>query len=237
MLHGYHHIEFKTRSDTDDAHGGIALLIKEHLNYVKRDDLAIFIPHVIESLFVEVHNGRAKPNIVGVIYRLNTLPRADLDLFIKNLLEIQGTICNENKTAYLIVDYNINLLKFGSHKKNNDFIDNVISQGFVPYILKPTIITATSATLIDHIFSNHTSPDHESGIIVTYIADHFGIFHITYGIAPKIKPTRIRVRQLKYNNILAFKNRLATTDLSGVLKLADPDDAYNYFFTYLLLPV
>ena len=93
-----------------------------------------------------------------MIYRPNTLPRADLDLFINNLLEIQGKICNENKTAYLIGDYNINLLKFGSHKKTNDFTDNVISQGFVPYILKPTRITATSATLIDHIFSNHTSP-------------------------------------------------------------------------------
>ena len=34
MLHGYHHLEFKTHSDTDDAHGGIALLIKEHLNCV-----------------------------------------------------------------------------------------------------------------------------------------------------------------------------------------------------------
>ena len=136
-----------------------------------------------------------------MIYRPNTLPRADLDLFINNLLEIQGKICNENKTAYLIGDYNIDLLKFGSHNKTNYFIDNVISQGFVPYILKPTIITATSATLIDHIFSNHMSPDHESGIIVTDIADHFGIFHITYGIAQKIKPTRIRARQMKHNNI------------------------------------
>ena len=91
-----------------------------------------------------------------MIYRPNTLPRADLDLFINNLLEIPGKICNENKTAYLIGDYNIDLLKFGSHKKTNDFTDNVISQGFVP-----TRITATSATLIDHIFSNHTSPDQE----------------------------------------------------------------------------
>ena len=71
----------------------------------------------------------------------------------------------------------------------------------------------------------NTAPDHESGIIVTDIADHFGIFHITYGIAPKSKPIRICVGQLKYNNILVFKNLLATTDFSGVLKLADPDDA------------
>ena len=34
---------------------------------------------------------------MGVIYRPNTLPRADLDLFISNLLEIQSKISNENK--------------------------------------------------------------------------------------------------------------------------------------------
>ena len=61
MLHDHYHLEFKIRSDTDDAQGGIALLSKEHLNYVKRDDLSIFIPHIIEPLFVEVHKGLAKP--------------------------------------------------------------------------------------------------------------------------------------------------------------------------------
>ncbi len=83
-----------------------------------------------------------------MIYRPNTLPRADLDLFISNLFEIS----NENKTSYLMGDYNINLLNFGTHTKTNEFIDDVISQGFLPYILKPTRVTDTSATLIDHIY-------------------------------------------------------------------------------------
>ena len=30
-------------------------------------------------------------------------------------------IFNENKIAYLMGDYNINLLNFGTHKKTNDF--------------------------------------------------------------------------------------------------------------------
>ena len=128
------------------GHGKLSLLY-----YIKREYLSIFIPHVMETMFVEIQYKRSKPIIVGVIYRPNTLPRADLDLFISNLLEIQGKISNENKTSYLTGDYNINLLNFGTHTKTNEFIDAVISEGFLPYILKPTRVTDTSATLIDYI--------------------------------------------------------------------------------------
>ena len=206
-LKGYHQLEFNTRPSSDDAHGGVALFIHEKLNYIRRDDLSIFIPHVMETLFVEIQYKHSKPIIVGVIYRPNTLPRADLDLFISNLLEIQSKISNENKISYLMGDYNINLLNFGIHSKTNEFIDDVISQGFLPYILKPTRVTDTSATL----------------------TDHFGVFHITYDTTNKTEPTYLYVRQLKDSNIKDFKNILAQTDFSEVLNNADPDGAYNCF--------
>ena len=50
-LNGYHDLQFNTRPDTDDGHGGVALYIKDNLTYVKRDDLSIFILHVFESIF------------------------------------------------------------------------------------------------------------------------------------------------------------------------------------------
>ena len=66
-----------------------------------------------------------------MIYRSNTHPRADLDLFISKLLEIHVKISSENNTSYLIGDYSINLLNFGTYKKTSDFIDDIISQGFI----------------------------------------------------------------------------------------------------------
>ena len=110
----------------------------------------------METMFVEIQYKHSTPIIVGVIYRPNTLPRADLDLFISNLLEIQRKMYNENKTSYLMGDYNSNLLNFGTHTQTTECMDDVTSQGFLPYILKPTRVTDTSATLIDHIYSNHT---------------------------------------------------------------------------------
>ena len=105
---------------------------------------------MFESIFFEISYTSKKPIIVGVVYRPNTQPLANLDFFIEKILEIHGIILNENKIAYLMGDYNINLFNFSTHIKTNDFLDNVISQGFVPRIIKPTRITPASATLIDH---------------------------------------------------------------------------------------
>ena len=89
-LNGYHQLEYNTRPSSDDTHGGVGLFINENVNCIKRDDLSIFFLHVMETMFVEIQYKYSKPIIVGVFYRPNTLPRADLDLFISNLLEIQS---------------------------------------------------------------------------------------------------------------------------------------------------
>ena len=82
---------------------------------------------MFESIFFEISYNSKKTIIVGVIYRPNTQPLANLDFLLKKILEIHEIILNENKIAYLMGDYNINLLNFSTHIKTNDFLDNVIS--------------------------------------------------------------------------------------------------------------
>ena len=52
-INGYHDIEFNTRHHSDDGHGGVGLYVKSTVSYSRRDDLSIFITHVLESIFVE----------------------------------------------------------------------------------------------------------------------------------------------------------------------------------------
>ena len=78
-------------------------------------------------------------------------------------------------------DFDIDLLKVNLHAKTNEFVNGVISQGFLPKITRPTRIMPHSATLVDHIYSNDNRPTSQndiSGIIITDVADHFGTFHI-----------------------------------------------------------
>jgi hypothetical protein len=56
----------------------------------------------------------------------------------------------------------------------------MIEHGFMPYISKPTRITHSSATIIDHIYSNENSSHTNSGIIITDVANHFATFYIMH---------------------------------------------------------
>ena len=61
------------------------------------------------------------------------------------------TIQHENKHCLIMGDMNIDLLKFETHTKTDDYLDNLFTHGFIPLITKPTRVTTHSATLIDHM--------------------------------------------------------------------------------------
>ena len=79
----------------------------------------------------------------------------------------------------MIGDINIDLLQLSTHNKTNEYMDNTLSQGYTPIITKPTRVTSHSTPLIDHIYINKQT-NTTSGIIITDIADHFGIFSIIH---------------------------------------------------------
>ena len=132
-------------------------------------------------------------------------------------------------------DFNIDLLIVNLHAKTNEFVNDVISQGFLPKITRPTRITPHSATLIDHIYSNDNRPTSQndiSGIIMTDVADHFGKFHIVSKCKQTPIQTYSQIRQMKTEHILKFNNILANADYSSIegLLLADcPNYAYHSF--------
>ena len=63
-------------------------------------------------------------------------------------------IHNENKLAYIMGDFNINLLNTVKHLQTSEFVDNMFGVGYYPLINKPTKVNNTTATLIDNIFTN-----------------------------------------------------------------------------------
>ena len=132
----------------------------------------------------EIHNvklNKTKSIIVGFIYRPNSQPRADMDIFTTELADITAKINNENKESYVMGDFNIDLLKFQSHEKTKYFIESMLTTGYLPVITKPTRVTDHSATLIDHIYSNSKSLNYKSRIVglITDVADHFGTFYVS----------------------------------------------------------
>ena len=66
----------------------------------------------------------------------------------------------------ILGDMNINMLKYGSHDQTDTYVYSIFTSGFIPCILKPTRVTHTTATLLDHILINDVPSKSSSGIII-----------------------------------------------------------------------
>ena len=95
---------------------------------------------------------------------------------------------------------NIDLLKFGSHTKTADYLDNLFSHGFLPLITKPTRLSNSYATLIDHIYTNDIYNKGHTGIITTDVADYFGFFYLSHGKIKQVK-NQIKKKELYQKQI------------------------------------
>ena len=227
-LNGYHDII--TRCRDDGPRGGVGLFLKDNINFKIRDDISVFIPHVFESLFVEIIPQSGKNTILGVVYRPNSAPRADMDIFSSTLFDIMDTVNKEHKHCVIMGDMNIDLLKFETHLKTSDYLDNLFQNGFLPTITKPTRITSTSATLIDHIYTNNITTTGTSGIIITDLADHFGTFYISQTEKTKqSKESTNKTRIFSDANIVKFKEYLELMNFTDVLATLCPNEAYSKF--------
>ena len=101
----------------------------------------------------------------------------DLTDFNCNCLnKLLENISKEQKSIFLLGDFNVNLFNYNEHNQTNEFLDSLASNSFIPLISQPTRITSHSNTLIDDIFSNVFDPDIvSSNLTATIILDYFSV--------------------------------------------------------------
>ena len=92
------------------------------------------------------------------------------------LNEILDKLSKENKTIFLLGDFNINLLNYDIHPPTNEFLDSLLSHYFFPHVLQPSRVTTNTKTLIDNIFYNMAVPNIISGNLTAPISDHLPQF-------------------------------------------------------------
>ena len=76
----------------------------------------------------------------------------DLNDFNTNYLNsLLDKASKEQKSIFLLGDFNINLLNYNDHNPTNEFLDSLASNSFALYILQPTRLTSHSETLIGNL--------------------------------------------------------------------------------------
>ena len=215
--------------------GGVSILVKNNLQYKRRDDLTINSEH-IECLFLELliyctKSNTAKPSsnriLVGTIYRP---PNTSVERFMESLSPILDIIKNEKKISYIMGDFNINLMNVDCHIQSSEFLEMMFSYNLLPLIYKPTRITNSSATLIDNIFATY-KPNSTGlqGICCTDVSDHFPIFYIDQTTTPTRPSEFIYKRQYTPTNLRKFNRLLSETDWHDVYENDDAQGAFSEF--------
>ena len=103
------------------------MLIIYHINIVMT-----YKKNELQSTFVETVNQKKSNIIVGVIYKHPSMDLTDFNCnYLNKLLQ---NISEEQKSIFLLGDFNVNLLNYNEHNQINEFLHSLASNSFIPLI-------------------------------------------------------------------------------------------------------
>ena len=201
------------------------------MKYKIRDDLS-FMNLEYESVFIEIERDTSlleQHIILGVIYRP---PGSDVNQFNDITNDILEPVRHERKLCYLLGDYNIDVLKHGTHKPTSEFLDMHYGNSFYNRINRPTRNTQTSATLIDNIFTNdmNINEGKVSGVLTTAITDHYPIFHIIKNDKSLNEEEYIWTRKCNNENRERFITSIRAVNWDDLIPTVNAQNAFTDFF-------
>ena len=192
---------------------------------------------IYECIFLELEGITTTPVIIGNIYRPPRLNNNDKSItnFIKEITPVLSKLVRENENIIIAGDFNINLLKLHERQKYAEFLDLMMSHGFLPKITYPTRYARKSASILDQIYvkSKITGLANEaslSGILHSAISDHFAAFTTLSFKSTDKCPKYVVIHKQDENSLNAFKNAISSANLA--LKInnnlhEDPNNTYQ----------
>ena len=80
---------------------------------------------------------------------------------------------------------NINFLKASSNSATKSYFNNICSLGCTSVVQNPTRVTCSSATLIDHVYTNDIQSNYKCSILLHGTSDHFPLLFNISSVAHK----------------------------------------------------
>ena len=156
------------RNDCKSNKGGSGIFVKHSLEYTLREDLLLNVDYC-EDVWLEITVKNTK-FIVASIYRHPCYNYTAYQAAFINSIEV---INRRKLNHYIFGDINLNLLRYGENDGIRCYLNQLLSSNCHNLINKPTRITMSSHTLIDHIYTNDLVNKITPVIIINDITDHF----------------------------------------------------------------
>ena len=215
------------QTPTESSAGGALIYISQRVSCKSRKDLHIYCAKELESVFIDLLIPNKKNHLVGVIYKHPTMMQHNSN-FMNTLFD---KLTKENKPSVISGDFNLNLMKYTQNRGVNQFLENILSNNFIPHITLPTRVTEKSATLIDNIFTNNYEHTFVSGNTTSYISDHLPQVLIIKNLkqTPSKEIPTISFRDYKNFSDDAFKAELSELDWSLVTENSEVNLGFETF--------
>ena len=211
------------RDSGHPLHTGLALYVHKSIENSVRRRLDLET-EAIECIWVEINDSKTKPLLVGYVYRNPASSQGWPDDFISMMDKV--TECNANNL--LLGDFNIDLFKQPPAWNNTTALF-----GLEQLVEEATRVTKSSATLIDHIYTNNKQQVSNVKVVESGISDHSVIFCHWSIKLPKQNPrghTTITFRSFKNFNETNFLFDLSLLPFANVCDHSDPDEALSVWY-------
>jgi hypothetical protein len=235
---GYQTLVYKNRVNM--RRGGVGFYIRNGINFKIIDNLSPFEQKIFESLTIQLSYNN-KLILLTSAYRSNgALPNMtanqQLESFHAIFGELLHNLSNRRLPSYVFIDSNIDLLNLQA-KQSKNYLNTILSHGFLQLTMKGTRIQNQSRSLIDQILTSSKCDVLQTGTVISDISDRF----FTFIRLPPPPPTANSKEKITYSRNfsqlnLNFRNVLSGMDWSHVTEIITVDDAYVSFWnTYMEL--
>lgn len=177
----------------------------------------------IESVWIEVKIKHNSPLLIGYVYRN---PAEHVDWYDR-FSSLMDAVLLKNKETIIMGDFNIDLLNSNSKWDRYYSIYNLEQ-----LIDCPTRVTASTKTLIDHIYVNTKQNIHEVCCPSSACSDHFPIC-LTW-MKKNVKIPKTGHKEIHYRSFTKFDKDLFISDLLNsnldyVYQIRDADEAVDHW--------
>lgn len=218
-----------TQNRYASEHGGLAFYIHKSWKYncVGRTVNS----QIWEEMIIDIINPSSNITEFTIcnMYRPPQANVYELTSFIDHFHMTLNSYVNYRKTAYVVGDFNINILRFKEKPHFADFLLGNFSSGFLPSITLPTRLSENSS-LLDQIYYNNQQPFIFAGILTNHISDHQPILISTKHNRPRPKTKYITIFQTSLAAKENFRQSIESKNIYQRMEkdpLADPNDNYT----------
>ncbi|KAL5255482.1 hypothetical protein ACHWQZ_G010902 [Mnemiopsis leidyi] len=159
--------------------GGLAIYINKYV--CNPDDIEEISPNLefldtngeFQALKIQNFKNTKKSVVIVNFYRS---PSSNARNFTEKLESVLSSLDRHSRKQIVFFgDANIDLIKYERDANGQELISTLEKYGFVQTVSKPTRITDHSATLIDHVYTNHVTNVVSCNILTLDISDHLAI--------------------------------------------------------------